>query len=169
MRRKDREITEFDEMLNIIRKCDVCRLALWDQEFPYIVPMNFGEKVEDGQLYLYFHCANQGKKLDLMRQNPKVSFEMDCEHRILLYAERMSCTMGYASVIGQGTIEFLKEEQKQEALKIILRHYHSEAFQFRLDMMKVTTVFRLKVKSMHAKRRNNLHPEEKSRVQVSLE
>ncbi|MCI9135355.1 MAG: pyridoxamine 5'-phosphate oxidase family protein, partial [Lachnospiraceae bacterium] len=40
MRRKDREITDFQEILEIIRKCDVCRIALNDEEFPYMVPLN---------------------------------------------------------------------------------------------------------------------------------
>ncbi|WP_278453702.1 pyridoxamine 5'-phosphate oxidase family protein, partial [Thomasclavelia spiroformis] len=57
MRRKDREITDFDEIMNIINKCDTCRLALFDKEFPYIVPLNFGVDIRDEQLYLYFHCA----------------------------------------------------------------------------------------------------------------
>ena len=48
MRRKDREITDFDEMMKIIAKCDTCRLALFDDEFPYIVPLNFGTDVEEG-------------------------------------------------------------------------------------------------------------------------
>ena len=65
MRRKDREITDFDEIMKIIAKCDTCRLALFDEEFPYIVPLNFGTDVENGELYLYFHGANVGTKLDL--------------------------------------------------------------------------------------------------------
>ena len=71
MRRKDREITDFDEMMKIIAKCDTCRLALFDDEFPYIVPLNFGTDVEEGQLYLYFHSAKVGTKLDLIRKNNK--------------------------------------------------------------------------------------------------
>ena len=124
MRRKDREITDFNEIMNIINKCDVCRLALFDEDYPYIVPLNFGVDKEDDQLYLYFHCANQGKKLDLIKQNNKATFEMDCEHNIILYDERMSCTMGYASVIGHGEIEFVEDEDKFEALKILMKHYH---------------------------------------------
>lgn len=169
MRRKDREITDFNEIMKIIDKCDTCRLALIDEEYPYIVPLNFGVDVVDGQVYFYFHSANQGKKLDLMRKNPKATFEMDCEHRIILYKERMSCTMGYASVIGHGTIEFVDDENKFNALKILMRHYHSEAFQFNTDLMKATTVFCLKVQDMVGKRRDNWHPEEKTKVAVSLE
>ena len=94
LRRKDREITDFDEMMKIIAKCDTCRVAMFDETFPYIVPFNFGTDLEDDQLYLYFHGAKIGKKIDLMRKNKNVSFEMDCEHNIILYDERMSCTMG---------------------------------------------------------------------------
>lgn len=169
MRRKDREITDFNEIMSIINKCDTCRLALFDEDFPYIIPLNFGTDIYNGQLYVYFHCANTGKKLDLIRKNNKATFEMDCEHNIILYKERMSCTMGYASVIGHGTIEFVDAENKFEALKIIMRHYHHEEFKFDLDMMKVTTVFRLKVSDLVGKRRNNIHPEEKTKIPVALE
>lgn len=169
MRRKDREITDFHEIMNIINKCDTCRVALFDEEYPYIVPLNFGVDVQDEQVYFYFHCANQGTKLDLIKRNNKVTFEMDCEHNILLYQERMSCTMGYASVIGHGEMEFVDEDDKFNALKIIMRHYHSEDFKFNTDMIKATTVLRLKVKDMTGKRRNNLHPEEKTKTHITLE
>lgn len=169
MRRKDREITDFDEMMKIIAKCDTCRLAINDDVYPYIVPLNFGTDVVDGQLYLYFHSANAGTKLDLLAKNNKVTFEMDCEHNIILYKERMSCTMGYASVIGHGTVEFVKDEDKFDALKKLMRHYHSEEFQFNTDMMKVTTVFRVKVHDMVGKRRNNIHPEEKTKTHITME
>mgnify|MGYP003178717999 CR=1 FL=1 len=168
MRRKDREITDYHEILKIMESCDVCRLSLWDEEFPYIVPLNFGIDVCDQQVYLYFHCANVGKKLDLIRKNNKATFEMDCDHNIILYKERMSCTMGYASVIGHGIIEFVEDKNKLDALKIIMRHYHHEDFKFNTDMMKVTTIFRLKVWDMTGKRRNNVHPQEKTKIHVSF-
>lgn len=158
MRRSDREIKEFDEMIRIIKKCDVCRIAMNDGEFPYIVPLNFGLDVQDSQVYLYFHGALEGKKMDVLRKNNKVTFEMDCDHNFIFYDDRMSCTMGYESIIGHGTMELLKEEQKLDALKILMRQYHEEDFKFNTDMMKVTSVFRLKVLDMTGKRRNDVHP-----------
>ena len=148
MRRKDREITDFDEMMKIIAKCDTCRLVLFDDEFPYIVPLNFGTDVEEGQLYLYFHSAKVGTKLDLIRKNNKVTFEMDCEHNIIMYDERMSCTMGYESVIGHG---------------------HEEDFKFNEKVAMMTEVFRVKVLDMTGKRRDNIHPEEKVKRHITLE
>lgn len=152
MRRKDREITDFDEMMKIIAKCDTCRVAMYDETFPYIVPLNFGTDLEDDQLYLYFHGAKIGKKIDLMRKNKNVSFEMDCEHNIILYNERMSCTMGYESVIGYGEVEFLSEEEKMHGLKVLMRHYHEEDFKFNTKMIGAIEVFRIKVLSMTGKK-----------------
>ena len=108
MRRKDREITDFNEIIDIIKKCDVCRIALNDDEYPYVVPLNFGLDVQGNQVFFYFHAAMEGKKLDLIAKDNRATFEMDCDHNFILYEERMSCTMGYASVIGHGTIEMLR-------------------------------------------------------------
>lgn len=157
MRRKDREITDFNEIINIIKKCDVCRIALNDDEYPYVVPLNFGLDVQGNQVFFYFHAAMEGKKLDLIAKDNRATFEMDCDHNFILYEERMSCTMGYASVIGHGTIEIVADEDKYESLKILMRQYHAEDFKFNTDMMKVTTVLKMTVTDMLGKRRNNIH------------
>ena len=157
MRRKDREITDFNEIINIIKKCDVCRIALNDKDFPYIVPLNFGLDIQGKEVYLYFHCAMEGKKLDLIVKDNRVTFEMDCDHNFILYEERMSCTMGYESVIGHGVIETVPDENKYESLKILMRQYHAEDFKFNTDMMRVTTVLKMTVIDMVGKRRNNIH------------
>ena len=66
MRRKDREITSFDEQLKIIDQCDVVRLGLVDDDgYPYILPLNFGYEVIDDDLVLYFHGALEGYKYEL--------------------------------------------------------------------------------------------------------
>ena len=65
--------------------------------------------------------------------------------------------MGYASVMGHGTIEYVAEEEKFEALKILMRHYHAEDFAFNTKMMEVTAVLRMTVTDMTGKRRNNIH------------
>lgn len=152
MRRKDREITDFNEIIGIIKQCDVCRIVLHDEDYPYIVPMNFGLDVQGQQVYFYFHAAMQGKKLDLIQKDNHVTFEMDCQHQLVFDENRGNCTMEYASIIGQGTIEIVSSEEKYNGLKILMRHYHAEDFKFNKDMMKVTTVLKLTVKNMTGKR-----------------
>lgn len=155
MRRSDREIKDLDEIIEVINKCDVCRLAINDGDYPYIVPMNFGLNIEDGKVVLYFHCASEGKKLELLKKNNKVAFEMDCGHEFILNDEKMSCTMAYESVMGRGQIQFVEDEDKFAALKIIMKQYHSEDFEFGTKVIPVTTVFKMVVEEMTGKRRKN--------------
>ena len=58
MRRSDREIKDFDEILKVLEKCDVCRLAFNDGDYPYIVPMSFALEYDGSEASLYFHSAN---------------------------------------------------------------------------------------------------------------
>ena len=153
MRRSDREIKDFDEIIEVINKCDVCRLAINDGDYPYIVPMNFGLNIEDGKVVLYFHCASEGKKLELLRKNNKVAFEMDCGHQLILDKAQGNCAMEYESVIGQGYIEMLNEEEKYEALRILMKQYRREDFPFNEKVIPMTAVFRFRVESMTGKRR----------------
>lgn len=73
MRRKDREVTELEAVMEIIRQCDVLRLGLADGDYPYIVPMNFGWEEKGGRLYFYLHGAAEGRKAELLRQTGLVS------------------------------------------------------------------------------------------------
>ena len=157
MRRKDREITDFQEILAIMEKCDVCRIALHDGDFPYIVPLNFGLDVQGEQVFFYFHAAAEGKKLELIARDNRAAFEMDCGHSLILDEPHMSCTMAYESVMGRGTFELVPEEEKHSALKILMRHYHAEDFAFNTAPIKVTTVLKMTVTDLTAKRRDNTH------------
>ena len=163
MIRTDREITDREEQLAILRDCDVCRSALNDPDTgaPYIVPLNFGVDVEeDGTVYLYFHSARRGEKLELIARDPRASFEVDCDHRFIFYDERMTCTMGYRSVIGCGVIEVLPDEERAVGLDILMRHYHEEDFPYNPKSVLATTVYRLKVEHMTGKFRDNERPGE---------
>lgn len=143
MRRKDREVVNIDDILNIIEKCDVCRIALSGDEYPYIVPMNFGYEYKDSKLFIYLHCANEGKKLDLIKKNNRVCFEMDCSHKLVKGKTPYECTMEYESVIGIGTIEIMKDN-KQHALTLLMKHYSDEeTFTFTEKMLLPTTVLKI--------------------------
>ncbi len=127
MRRKDKEITDPTEIKNIIKRAKVCRLALSVDDQPYIVPMSFG--YEDNTLY--FHCAKQGKKIDMIKQNNRVCFEIDIDHEVVLNLEETSkSTMKYKSVIGLGKAFILEDKEEIiKALNMVMRHYtHDETF-----------------------------------------
>lgn len=153
MRRSDREVKEWKDIVAIMEKCDVCRIALNHNGYPYILPLNFGMCVRDGSIELYFHGAEEGTKYDLIQKDNRASFEMDCEHRLVTEMERGSCTMEYESVIGRGRIEILSEDEKYNALCILMKHYHQEEFPFNKDVMPHTKVFKLVVEQVTGKRR----------------
>ena len=123
MRRSDREISDFQEIEKIIRKADVCRIALANDNIPYIVTMNFGY-VNDPAKMLYFHCANEGRKLKMIQQNNYVCFEMDTDHQINKGIRACDWGMKYSSVVGYGNIHIVKgEEERAAGLNSIMTHY----------------------------------------------
>lgn len=154
MRRTDREVTEWTDILSIMERCDVCRIVLNNEGYPYILPLNFGMDIKGHTIELYFHGALEGTKYDLMERDNRVSFEMDCGHQLVTEIERGSCTMEYESVIGQGHIEMLPDEEKYDALCILMKHYNQESFPFNRAVMAQTRVFKLVVERVSAKRRS---------------
>ncbi len=153
MRRKDREVTDWHEIIAIMQRCDVCRIALNNGDFPYILPLNFGMEAADGRVELYFHGATAGRKYELIRRDDHAAFEMDCSHRLITDPEQGNCSMAYESVIGQGRITLLPEGEKPAALERIMLHYRQEGFAYSQAALPATTVFKLTVERMTAKRR----------------
>lgn len=156
MRRSDREIKDRDAIIRVMEKCDVCRLAIHDTDYPYILPLNFGIRMEDEKIVLYFHGADKGTKYELLRRDNRVSFEMDCAHRLVTDEEQGTCTMEYESVIGKGRMEFVTEEEKYEALCVLMRQYHREDFAFDEAVIPKTTVMRLVVEDVTGKQRKKM-------------
>lgn len=151
MRRKDREITDEEQILRIMQRCDVCRIAFHDAGYPYIVPLNFGIG-EGAPLTLYFHCAAEGKKLGLMQRDSRVSFEMDCAHRLVTGSRACDATMEYESVCGNGLLEPCGGQEKERGLARVMAHYCGEKpYAFDAALLRHTVVLKLTVQTVTAK------------------
>ena len=150
MRRKEREVTDRAKIIEIIESCDVCRLGMVDDFGAYIVPMNFGFD-DNGGLTLYFHCAGEGKKLDLLRKNPRASFEMDSKHKLVEGAKACAYSYLYSSVMGRGIVSFVEGDEKLNALGLIMSHYGVSNRDFDPRALEKVTVLALKVTEMSAK------------------
>ena len=152
MRRTEDEITSREEILDILKKATICRLALHDEEYPYIVPLNFGiEEKED--LYLYFHCARKGKKLDLIRRNNKACFEVEADTEMVPGNKPCSWSMKFRSVIGEGSLEIIEDEPGiRHGLDVLMEHYTGKGeYPYDESVLKKTFVLRLKVHRLTAK------------------
>ena len=142
MRRNDREITDSREILSIVNECKVIRLAMLDEQgLPYIIPLNFGYRFADGVFTFYCHSAREGHKLELLRRDPRVSFEMDCR----------GYGYYYASVIGSGTAELIEGAEKLDALSALMRHMAGREDTFTEEQARGVAVFAIRVRSLSAK------------------
>ncbi|MBO5858960.1 MAG: pyridoxamine 5'-phosphate oxidase family protein, partial [Clostridia bacterium] len=121
---------------------------------PYVVPMNYGYTLENGKLTLWLHGAKRGRKLDVMRANPKVFFEMECG--ITPFEGEIACKYGitYASVMGKGIVEIVEDiETKKSALSFLMKTQTGKDFEFEDKMADVVSVIRIDVSEFTAKHR----------------
>lgn len=153
MRRKEREVTDIEEIKQILAEGEVLHIALNDGVYPYILPVNYGFTMQDGALTIFFHGAKEGTKNQLIARDPHVSFEVDCRHQLVPPKGTEACTAsyGYASVIGQGIVEKAADAEKEEYLTEILAHYGIRTMEFHPARVANTAVYKIVVKNYTAK------------------
>jgi uncharacterized protein len=150
MRKTEREIKDREEIESIINAAQVCRVGFSDGNTPYIVPMNFGYKDN----CLYFHCAAEGKKLDIIHQNNQVCFEIDIDDQIVKATERLcSWSTKYRSVIGFGKAFIIDGwQEKAAALNVITRHYGAAHHDFSEKEVERLSIIKIEISSMTGKK-----------------
>ncbi|OGR25049.1 MAG: pyridoxamine 5'-phosphate oxidase [Desulfobacterales bacterium RIFOXYA12_FULL_46_15] len=149
MRRKEREIGNREEIEKILKNSTVCRLAMVDEDKPYMVPMNFGYR--EGALYL--HSAREGRKIDLIRKNPNVCFEVD--EIVRFRKAKLACDWGveYKSVIGSGKAILLStRDEKIQAFNIIMAQYSGREFEYPDEMLEKTLAIKIEIEKMTGKK-----------------
>lgn len=154
MRRKDREVTGKDEILAILEKCRVLRLGLCDGDKPYVVPLNFGYRTEGGKLFLCFHSAKEGRKIELIRKNPTVCFEADASFQLVTGKRACEWSAEYESVIGEGRAVLLDDPtEKAAALDCIMERYgfHGKP-EYSTESLAAVAVIRIDVETVSGKR-----------------
>lgn len=147
MRKADREVFGVENFYNIAVQGDVLIMAFNNGEYPYILPVNYGCEIIDNELYFYFHGATEGNKYDYIYDNAKVSFEVDCNHELIVKKDKGYCSMSYSSIIGKGILQELKDyDEIYHALDILVNHYHKDDdFKFNPAAISRTRTFKLKV------------------------
>lgn len=132
MRRTEREVIDPTEIENILSDSEVVHLGINDDDFPYVVPTNYGYEFEDDRLTtLYLHGAPTGKKWDLISQNGNVGFQIDDGgHVMVTESENPSRnSMAYRSIIGVGHAATVDDtELKKHALQQLLIHETGHAW-----------------------------------------
>lgn len=158
MRRKDREVSDFEDIMRIVDECEIVRIGLADGDYPYIVPVNFAYSIEGDRLVLYIHGAQAGRKFELLSKKRVCSFEMDVPLMMECIAEKGDVTMRYRSVMGKADVEFLDGEERQRAIDevIMARHEETKSFEYDRSAVAHTAVAKLTVTELSGKA-NLLH------------
>ena len=148
MRRKEQEITDRAAIESIIARSTVCRLALSEDDQPYIVPLCFG--YEDN--VLYFHTAREGKKMDTLKKNNRVCFEVDCDHELVTGETACKWSMKYRSVVGFGKASLVDDpESKRKAVDIVMQHYGGRPSDYSTTIMDKMLVIKVEIENMTGK------------------
>ena len=154
MTKRELQITDESRIRQIMDTAKVLHLGLSVNDEPYVVPMNYGYVMEEGKLVLYLHSAVRGKKLDMIRQNSKVFFELDCDR--IPFEGALPCQYGlsYASVMGRGTARIIDDvEEKKKAMSILMKTQTEKDFSFEDRLVSIVAVIRIDVAEYTAKQR----------------
>ena len=152
--KRERQVTDPEQIKHILDTGKVLHLGLAVDNEPYVVPMNYGYTMEDGKLVLYLHSAVRGRKLDMLRQNPRVFFEIDCD--LMPFEGRVPCQYGlvYSSVMGRGKAVLVEDvEQKKQAMTILMKTQTGKDFTFEDRLVSIVAVIRVDVEEYTAKHR----------------
>ncbi len=158
MRRKELQITDIDDIFSVIECCNVVHVAMVDSSgAPYVAALNFGFDRKGNDLILYLHSAAEGKKIDILKKNPNVWFQMDCKNELVPGSPGRPCSYSwnYESIMGSGYVTFLTEKAQQEhALNRIIQCVAEPAgqFEFPAQMLERTCVWQIVSKDFTGKR-----------------
>lgn len=150
MRRKDKEIKDEAKLKSILKKASVLRIAFNDEPAPYIVPLLF---VYQGD-YFYFHSAREGKKIELLKKNTILSFEIDQLEELVPNHHPCQWSLEFSSIIGHGKASFIEDrDEKEMALNLLMEKHRGGAdHSFSDSSLEGVVVIRIEILEMTGKR-----------------
>lgn len=154
MRRKDREITEINRIEEFLGECKVMRLGMCLDNIPYVTPLNFGYEHTEKGFVFYFHCAAEGKRLDIISQNPNVFAEIDNGGELTSAEKACGWGCDYKSVMAAGTARIITDNtEKKHALTLLMKHQTGKDFAFEDKDLEGVCVCAVDVSEITAKAR----------------
>ncbi len=144
-------ISNPEKIREIIDKCDVCYVGMVDTDGkPYVLPFNFG--YEDGSIYL--HMAQQGKKMDVLANNPNVCVAFSTDHKLFHRNEGVACSYGmhYRSVLAYGVAAFIEDyDEKVRIMNVTMKKYTGKDFLYNAPAIHNVAVYHIKVSKLEGK------------------
>lgn len=149
MQRGEREITQPERIVSILQAATICRIALCDGQRPYLIPMNFVYFKEQ----IYLHSAREGKKMEILKKNNHICFEVEGRTRLLPGKTPCSYGMAYESVIGFGEAFLVEDfQEKEEGLAWMMEKYGgTQGAHFSQQALEKVAVIRIKITELTGK------------------
>jgi len=149
MRRSDRAIST-EEARSLLESAEYGVLSMACPDgVPHGIPLNFSLAGDS----LYFHCAPEGRKIDILSANARVSFCVVGNTQLL--PEKFGTK--YESAIATGSVEELSAEDKRQGLVLLVRKYSpdhvKEGLEYIDKLIDKTKVFRIRLESITGKAR----------------
>ena len=158
MRRKEREVINPEEIKDVLNKSFALHLGINDDGHIYVVPVNFGFKVENTGVVekytFYFHGAKDGRKFYLLKNGAQVGFECEADISLLEGAKACDYSAFYASIIGEGKVSLIDDkDEKKSALNLIMKKAcGKDDWDFPDAMLFATAVFKIAVTDLSCKK-----------------
>ena len=151
MNRKDREVKDITDVIDILKRCHTIRLGLINKDNAYVVPVSFGLDVVDGQVVIYFHGAAAGLKVDCLTQNNRICIEADIFYKV--ESTNAGITARYESVIGVGIVNKVEGKEKLYGLRKLVEHYGYNDYPIeRCKGLDNTAVYKIAISEISGKR-----------------
>ncbi|SHJ05564.1 hypothetical protein SAMN02745165_01430 [Malonomonas rubra DSM 5091] len=148
MRRSEKQITNRQQLEELLKNGREMQLAMHNGDFPYVLPLNYGY----ADNCLYFHCALQGKKLDCLRTNPKVGFCVGEVVKRIDGDKPCDWSTRFRSVVGSGTAEIIEDRDgKIAGYDIIMRQFGGPVGNYEEKNLKGSLLVKIGIESMTGK------------------
>ena len=152
--KREQRITDHARILELLDAGKVLHLGLCVDNEPYVIPMNYGYTMEDEKLVLYLHSAVRGKKLDMIRENPKVYFEFATDLQPFGGVKPCQYGLAYSAVMGKGIATIVEDtEEKKRAMTVLMKTQTGKDFTFTEEWVSIVAVIRIDVTEYTAKHR----------------
>jgi len=150
MRRTDREITNFEEIADILHRANTIRLGIFGDEYPYIVPLSYGLDASNNRIVFYVHGAKEGLKHDLLAKNNRVCVETDIFYRYEPTGKGSATTI-YESVIGFGIAETITGDEAIKGIDLLIKRCGFDDFEYDPTAMNWTRMIRITLEKFSGK------------------
>jgi nitroimidazol reductase NimA-like FMN-containing flavoprotein (pyridoxamine 5'-phosphate oxidase superfamily) len=149
MRRNEKRIVDSGEIEDVLKRGKIIRVAFAHSE-PYLLPLNYG--YQDGIIFI--HCAAEGKKLDIIKNDPRVFFEVTTDTELRQGDTACGYGFKYRCVLGKGRAAIaLTDSEKLSGFNAIMKQQAGiTAPVYDNEVMKRTLVFMIRIEELSGKK-----------------